>query len=285
MRCQWIISDKNHEYDTNDANFYANDANMLIHKKRLPTFVNEIPLWKKGYYVIGVDEVGRGALAGPLTVGAVCFYSIFSDSVKAFPPTSARLAVNIARPACRTGRSARWWETLPALPPEKVQELGINDSKKLSPAKREKLAKIIKKICLAYTTASVSNRIINRLGIAKATQLAMRKVIYKLRGKSFELKGKKLFILIDAFYIKYLRSVGLKNQKAIIKGDEKSISIAAASIIAKVERDHNMIKLHHKYPIYFWKKNKGYGTKKHIEAIKKFGKSKLHRDLFLRKIL
>ena len=203
-------------------------------------------LWEKGYYVIGVDEVGRGALAGPLTVGAVCFLTIFLDS---------------------------------------VEKLGINDSKKLSPTKREKLAKIIKKTCLAYSASSVSNKVINRLGIVKATQVAMRKVIKGLIDKNSKLKGKKLFILIDAFYIKYLRGVGLKNQKAIIKGDEKSISIAAASIIAKVERDHNMIKLDQEYPIYFWKKNKGYGTRKHIEAIKKFGKSKLHRDLFLRNIL
>lgn len=79
--------------------------------------------------------------------------------------------------------------------------------------------------------------------------------------------------------------IGLKNQLAIVHGDEKSISIAAASIIAKVERDRTMSKLHQDYPKYGWKKNKGYGTKKHIEVIKKYGKSKLHRELFLRKII
>ena len=248
--------------------------------KDLPNFTFEKKFWKKGYYVMGVDEVGRGALAGPLYVGAVCFPGIFSDSVKSFPPASARLAANIAR-------SVRYRETLPALPPEKIQNLGINDSKKLSPAKREKLARIIKNTCFAYATAFVSNKVVDKVGITKATQIAMRKAIKSLIDNCYLLNRKKIFISIDAYYVKYLRGIPLKSQKAIIHGDEKSISIAAASIIAKVERDQNMIKLDHKYPIfrkYRWEKNKGYGTKKHIEAIKKFGKSKFHRGLFLRKI-
>ena len=93
------------------------------------------------------------------------------------------------------------------------------------------------------------------------------------------MKGKR-FVLADGFHVKYLRGIGLKNQKAIIGGDRKSISIAAASIIAKVERDQKMIKLDQKYPIYFWKNNKGYGTKKHIEEIFKNGPCEIHRQSF-----
>ena len=163
----------------------------------------------------------------------------------------------------------------------KILKLGINDSKKLSPVKRKMLSRIIKDMSLSYATGYVSNKVINKIGIVKATEKAMRQAIHKLKAK---LNKKKVYVLIDAYNIKYLKGIGLKNQKAIIKGDEKSISIAAASIIAKVERDQKMIKLDQKYPIYFWKNNKGYGTKKHISALKKSGKSNLHRDLFLRNI-
>ena len=223
-------------------------------KKVLPDFRYEKSFWKRGYYVIGVDEVGRGALAGPLTVGAVCFNNIFLNSVN------------------------------------EIEKLGINDSKKLSAAKREILAKIIKSSALGHATVSINPAIINRVGIVKATQMAIRGSIKKLINKLANSvinrqRNSNYFLLLDAFYVKYIKNIGLKNQLAIVKGDQKSISIAAASIIAKVERDHTMIKLGHKYPIYFWKNNKGYGTKKHIEAIKKFGKSKFHRDLFLRKII
>ena len=278
-------------------------------KKKFPTFRFEKPLWKKGYYVIGVDEVGRGALAGPLTVGAVCFY--FD---KALQPasrinnTSKNSATQFLSHESLTSPSAGPLESekiafasflaKTLLPPEKIKKLGINDSKKLTAKRREELAKIIKKISLGYSTSSVQPGVISRLGIVKATEKAIRKAVTQVIKKlsNLEIKNKLYFnclitqlpnyyLLIDAFYVKYLRGIGLKKQKAIIKGDEKSISIAAAAIIAKVERDHTMIKLGHKYPIYFWEKNKGYGTRRHIEAIKKFGKSKLHRDLYLRKLL
>ncbi|MBI4225567.1 ribonuclease HII [Candidatus Roizmanbacteria bacterium] len=236
--------------------------------QKLPDFSLEKKLWSKGYIVIGVDEVGRGALAGPLYVGAVCFrHTILKRSYQdgIYPD---KLSFNI-------------------------ENIGINDSKKLTARKREELATFIKKVTLAYSVSSVNVRTLNRLGIVKATEKAIRNVIFRVTNsighttmhRSADNGIGKAYILLDAFYVKYIKGVGLKNQKAIIQGDEKSISIAAASIIAKIERDHNMIKLHHKYPIYFWKNNKGYGTKEHIEAIKKFGKSKLHRDMFLRKIL
>ena len=101
----------------------------------------------------------------------------------------------------------------------------------------------------------------------------------------FLLPTSNFFLLIDAFHVKYIPGVGLKNQEAIIKGDQKSISIAAASILAKVYRDSLMKKLAKKYKKYHWEKNKGYGTRKHIEAIRRFGPTSWHRNAFIRKYL
>lgn len=217
----------------------------------LPNLKHEKSLWKKGFLVIGVDEVGRGCLAGPLTVGAVCFPILCNK--------------------------------------DQIQELefiGINDSKKLTKLKREELSKIIKKTSILHATATVGVNIINKKGVVKAIQMAARKAIKNIRSKT---KNKKLnynfYILADAFYIKYVKGIGLKNQKAIIHGDEISISIAAASIIAKVERDKLMDTLSKKHPKYKWSKNKGYGTREHINAIKRHGTTNLHRDLFVRNIL
>jgi len=205
-------------------------------------------LWKENFIVVGVDEVGRGALAGPITVGAVCF-----------EPTSSLEAM------------------------KRLEKIGINDSKKIAPKKRIVLAKIIKQIALAYDTISLSNFEINRLGLVKVNEKAVRQVVAKIEKKLNI--GQKLYLLTDAFSIKYIKRVGLKNQKAIIHGDCVSLSIAAASIIAKVERDSLMIKMNQRYSYYQWFKNKGYGTKNHIEAIKKYGPSRFHRNLFLRKII
>lgn len=146
----------------------------------------------------------------------------------------------------------------------------INDSKLLSPEKRKELDKIIRKYCIAYSIAEISTEIINIVGIGKATQKAFRKAI-----KNLEIKPE--YVLIDAFYI---NNLSRKKQKAIIHGDGKSISIAAASIIAKVHRDGIMRNLHKKFPQYDFFQNKGYGTKKHREAIGKFGLCEMHRKSF-----
>ncbi len=143
------------------------------------------------------------------------------------------------------------------------------------------MAKVIKKNCLAWAVSTVSVRYINNHNIIRAFQKGVRDVLRKLEIRNWKLE---VYLLIDGFYIKYLRGVGLKNQRAIINGDEKSISIAAASVIAKVFRDRLMRRLAKKYPKYHWEKNKGYGTREHINALKKYGKTKIHRDLFLRKI-
>ncbi len=146
----------------------------------------------------------------------------------------------------------------------------INDSKLLSPKRREELAPIIKKYSICYSIAEISIEIINEEGIGRATQKAFHKAVKTLFVKPE-------YIFIDAFYIDDLDR---KNQKPIVHGDRKSISIAAASIIAKVYRDELMQKLNMKYPQYDFYQNKGYGTKKHREAIKKFGLCDLHRKSF-----
>ncbi len=146
----------------------------------------------------------------------------------------------------------------------------INDSKLLTPAKREELSEIIKNHALSYSIAEVSVSAINKYGIGKATQMSFRRAIKLLNAQPD-------YILIDAFYINGLKK---RNQKPIVHGDSKSISIAAASIIAKVYRDNIMRTLHKKYHIYDFFTNKGYGTKKHQEAIKLHGLSNLHRTSF-----
>ena len=226
----------------------------------LPTFEYEERLWRDDYLVIGVDEVGRGSLAGPVYAGAVCF-----DSKE----------INL--PAGKAGKL-------------EIEKFGINDSKKLKANERKRLAKIIKKTALTYSIGFSDVSVVNKLGIVKATKIAIRKAVAEVIKKISATYVRSyiscnLYLLLDAFNVTHVKSIGLKNQLVIIKGDEKSISIAAASIVAKVERDQIMSELHHKYPIYLWNRNKGYGTRAHIEALKKFGRCKLHRDLFLRKII
>jgi ribonuclease HII len=125
---------------------------------------------------------------------------------------------------------------------------------------------------------------INNLGIKKASEIAFRRAIANCK-QSLPQGGKlKIdYLLIDAFYIPYVKGLRRKNQKAIIKGDTKSISIAAASIIAKVYRDKLMQKLgkHPKYKKYGWGRNKGYGTLEHRSAIKKYGITRQHRKQFV----
>lgn len=215
-----------------------NGISDTINCMQKPSFKEERKLWKQDYkYVVGLDEVGRGAFAGPVVVGAV----IFDKNV------------------------------------DKKRISEITDSKLLKPLKRKTLAVIIKNTSVYSLVVSMPVSTINRYGIGKSTQMAFRKIVSEIRNK---FKGERLFVLVDGFHVRYLRGIGLKNQKAIIKGDQKSFSIAAASIIAKIYRDRLMKVLGKKYPEYGFGKNKGYGTKKHQEAIKKYGLSKIHRKSF-----
>jgi ribonuclease HII len=147
---------------------------------------------------------------------------------------------------------------------------GVADSKLLKPTQREELSVLVKKEALAWAVAEISVTHINKVGIGKATQMAFRKVV-KLLEKSPD------YILIDAFYIQHLSR---KRQQAVKDGDKICASISAASIIAKVYRDKLMTDLHKKYPNYGFSKHKGYGTKEHQEAIRKYGLSKIHRTSF-----
>lgn len=149
----------------------------------------------------------------------------------------------------------------------------INDSKKLTAKQREEADRWIRDNALIVKLGQASVTQINKLGIKKATDVAFRRAV----------AGLKLdYLLIDAFYVPYVRGLKMESQKAIIKGDSLSYSIAAASIVAKVYRDNLMINLSQEYSHYFWQENKGYGTKFHREAIKKYGPSKFHRKDFIK---
>lgn len=200
---------------------------------QLPTFKEELSLWSKGYsFVAGLDEVGRGAFAGPVVVAAVIF-----------PQNHQFLHRNL---------------------------LEINDSKKLSAKKREELAVDIKKEASGYVIIEGSVNDINTFGIGKATQSAFLKA-------ALTLSVVPDFYLIDAFYVE---GIDKQIQKPIIHGDTLSISIAAASIIAKVYRDELMESFHGQYPKYNFLENKGYGTAFHRAQLGEYGLSPLHRTSF-----
>ena len=146
----------------------------------------------------------------------------------------------------------------------------ITDSKKLSINQREEAKKIILKNCIAYAIFSVSNQKIDEINILNASILAMQKSINKLNHKVD-------FIIVDGNKFKPVNNIEFKT---IIKGDQKYLNIAAASILAKTYRDNYMEKIHKEYPEYNWGKNKGYPTKEHKLAIKKYGITKYHRKSF-----
>ena len=157
------------------------------------------------------------------------------------------------------------------IPDEFIPELmgRVNDSKKLTAKRREELYDIIKKNC-NYGVQEISAEIIDEINILEATKLAMKSSIEQLEYYDY--------ILIDGTVD--LRKLVPYPQKQVIRGDAKSISIAAASIIAKVTRDRIMEDLHTIFPIYSWHKNKGYLTKDHIRAIRQYGITDYHRATF-----
>lgn len=223
-----------------------------MEKGKLPDFRFEKRFWKKRYrFVAGVDEVGRGCFAGPVVAGCVAFRQI--------PNFKLQIPNNIK----------------------------INDSKKLNSKQRELADKWIRQNALAWGIGEVSAQKINNVGMGKAAKMAFRQAISEARKKL----GKPIdFLLADAFFISYVPGLPAKRrgrQLAIINGDEKSISIAAASIIAKVYRDKLMTRLSKrpKYRRYGWGRNKGYGTKEHQNAIKKHGITRQHRKSFIETFL
>ncbi|MFA6099016.1 MAG: ribonuclease HII [Patescibacteria group bacterium] len=192
-----------------------------------PTHRLENKLRKSGYRLIaGVDEVGRGAWAGPLVAAAVIL------------PANCKIK-------------------------------GVNDSKKLTPAHREKLYPQIIKTAVEYSFCVISQKQIDRMGISPANKMA-------LRGAVSKLKTKPHYVLVDGFPLIF-RSI---ESQAVIRGDSQIFSIAAASIIAKVFRDRIMRKYHIKYPGYNFDENKGYGTRQHHRQLKALGICDLHRLSF-----
>ena len=182
--------------------------------------------------ICGVDEAGRGPLAGPVCAAAVI------------------------------------------LPVGAVIE-GLDDSKKLTEKKREKLYDIIKETAVAYSVAYGTLEEIETVNILEATYLAMNRAIEGLTIKPD-------FALIDGNRVP--RGIKIACE-TIVKGDSKSMSVAAASVLAKVTRDRLMLEYDKKYPEYNFKKHKGYGTKEHTELIRQYGPCEIHRLSFLKNIL
>lgn len=203
---------------------------LLDYEKELAR-IEKLKEYEKKYsdyeFICGIDEVGRGPLAGPVCAGAVIL-------------------------------------------PKDTKLLYINDSKKLSEKKREELYDRIKEEAVSYAIGIVSPERIDEINILQATYEAMRQAISKLSVTPD-------LLLNDAVTIPL---VAIK-QVPIIKGDAKSISIGAASIMAKVYRDRLMKEYDDLYPQYGFINNKGYGSSEHIEALKKYGKCPIHRNTFI----
>lgn len=202
--------------------------------------VKKIPV----QYLIGIDEVGRGPLAGPVAVGAVCVHIKHQKILE------------------------KWGR-------------GFRDSKKLSARGREEWMVKIKKAeedgFLEYSVAFVSSTIIDKKGIAPSIRMALTQSLKPFETSKVRIQTSR--VLLDGG----LRApLVYENQKTIIKGDEKELVIALASIVAKVTRDAWMVKLGKKFPAYGFEKHKGYGTHAHYTAIKKHGITPHHRKSFLK---
>ena len=183
-------------------------------------------------YICGIDEAGRGPLAGPVVVASVIM-------------------------------------------PKNSMIEGVNDSKKVSEKKREKLYEEITNTAIAWGVGIIDQREIDEINILNATKKG-------LTNSLKELEIKPDLILVDA--LTNIDTLGIP-YRSIIKGDAKSYSIAAASIIAKVTRDRIMRQWDELYPEYGFEKHKGYGTKMHIDAIKEYGPCPLHRKSFIKNFI
>ena len=198
----------------------------------LPDLSFEHEAYRQGYQLIaGIDEAGRGSLAGPVVAAAVI------------------------------------------LPPGLMID-GVNDSKKLTPRRREALYQVIHQHALATGIGVVGNEDIDRINILRATIMAMEMAVKNL-------KIPPDYLLIDAVSLSDSRIP----QRPIIKGDMLSVSIASASIVAKVTRDRLMTEEHSLFPQYNFMTHKGYGTRDHVSRLRLYGPSVIHRKSFLKRLL
>lgn len=196
-----------------------------------PDLTFETECWARGCSVVaGIDEAGRGALAGPVYAAAVILPSTHSDLIQTLT--------------------------------------GVNDSKKLTPTQREHWAAFLPQIAISCAVASASADEIDRIGILPATRLAAQRAIQALTPPPEHL-------LLD-----YLLLPVQLPQTPLVKGDARSLSIAAASILAKTARDAYLRTLHEEYPGYGFAAHKGYGTPQHLTALKTLGPSPVHRRSF-----
>lgn len=204
------------------------ETEEILRLDELKKIENKVKEKRNIKLVAGIDEAGRGPLAGPVVVACVIM-------------------------------------------PEDSYIIGVNDSKKLSEKKREKIFEEIKKQAIAYAVGIIDNEEIDEINILNATKKGLTLAIAQM-GKKPE------YILTDA-----LENIDTLNipYMSVIKGDMKSYQIACASIIAKVTRDRMMLEYAKKYPGYDFEKHKGYGTKKHYEALKEKGLSPIHRKSFV----
>ncbi len=193
---------------------------------------------ESGKIVVGVDEAGRGPLAGPVVASAVIIPTYIEEFSK------------------------------------------INDSKKITEKQRDKIYDLIMEHCVVGIGES-SVEEIDEINILNATFLAMRRALEDLNKKNKITKDANIILVDGNHKIREYKG----DQQEVIKGDAKSLSIAAASIVAKVTRDRIMIEMNNEYPQYMLNKHKGYGTKLHREIIIEQGPSKIHRKSFLKKIL
>ena len=204
----------------------------FTNQEMAPSLRLEKKLWAEGYQrVIGFDEVGRGSLAGPVTVVGC----IISPTIKQIP----------------------------------LSLKGVNDSKKLTPRQRERLFYVLNQSDdISWGVSSSSAKIIDKVGITKATEIAMLKIIKKLSPVDF--------VIMDGG----LSLPSFIQQCSLVRADSSVFSVASASILAKVKRDKLMRRYHNLYPQYNFKQHKGYGTVEHRKAIVEFGFSPIHRQTF-----
>jgi len=232
--------------------------------KRESSFNLEKRYATQGYaFVIGIDEVGRGPLAGPV-VACACALKCHPELISA----SQRKSKQILKPACQQARQVQ---------NDKQFEL-IRDSKTLSEKQREGLYDFI------YENFHVGigfcdHGTIDRVNILEATYLAMKKALSDLSRKQNPGEGiiEKNIILVDGN--RPIPNLSIE-QEAVVNGDKLVKTISAASIVAKVTRDRLMGEMHQKFPEYGFDRHKGYGTKIHMEALRKYGACEIHRQSF-----